>query len=91
MTATSNGEALWWISIGIGVVVILCVVVLLSLLAAFVRDIDYHVAVVNIQLDHVIANTTTATDLHEAARLIGGLGAELEEQVNAVSSGTGRL
>ena len=39
MTAVSNETALWWIVIAIGVVVAACVVILLSLLAAFVGDI----------------------------------------------------
>jgi hypothetical protein len=90
MAATSDVNALWWISIGIGVTVVLCVIVLLSLLTAFVNDIDHHVAVV-VEVNHVAANTMTSPDLHEAARHIGALGRELETHVQQIASGEGYL
>jgi hypothetical protein len=91
MSATSDVNALWWISIGIGITVVLCVVVLLSLLTAFVNDIDHHVAVVVEEVNHVAANTVTSPDLHEAARLIGALGLELETHVEHLASAAGYL
>jgi hypothetical protein len=91
MAATSDVNALWWISIGIGVTVVLCVMVLLSLLTAFVNDIDRHVAVVVVEVNHVAANTMTSPDLHEAARHIGALGRELETHVQQIASGEGYL
>lgn len=91
MDYTSDVSALWWISIGIGVTVVLCVIVLLSLVTAFVNDIDYHASVVVEEVHHVSGNTVTSPDLHEAARLIGSLGAELESQVEKLEQEDGYL
>lgn len=91
MSGTSDLTALWWIAIGIGVTVVLCVIVLLSLVTSFVNDIDYHVAVVVVQVNHVSGNTITSPDLHTAARLIGSLGAELQTQVDQLEKGVGYL
>ena len=88
MSAVSNETVLWWTVIGIGVVVALCVVVLLSLLTAFVRDIDHHVAVAAVQLQHVVTNTSTYPHGRETARLSNALGVELEAH-NRVLSRTG--
>jgi predicted RecB family endonuclease len=87
----ADQAAAWWISIGIGITVVLCVVVLLSLVTAFVNDIDRHVTVVVAELDHLFDNTATAPDLHEAASLIGALGSELEAHVQSLEEGTGYL
>lgn len=91
MTAVSDNTALWWICLGIGLIVALSVVVLLSLLSAFVGDIDRHVGVVAVQLQHIAANTSTSPHLHETARLIGALGDEVGAHVKALSSTTGPL
>ena len=91
MNVGSDATVLWWISIGIGVTVVLCVIVLLSLVTAFVNDIDYHVSVVVEEVNHVSGNTVTSVDLHEAARLIGSLGSELEAQVAHLESKDGYL
>lgn len=91
MTAVSNETALWWTVIGIGVIVALCVVVLLSLLVAFVRDIDHHVGATAVQLQHVVTNTSTYPHLHETARLVGALGVELQEHSRALASKAGPL
>jgi|GEM_PF-4754296 len=89
MTAVSDTTALWWICIGIGVVVALCVIVLLSLASAFVADIDHHVGVVAIELDHLAANTGSHPHVHETARLIDALGVEVGAHVHALSSTRG--
>jgi voltage-gated potassium channel Kch len=91
MHQTSDTAAAWWISIGIGITVVLCVIVLLSLVTAFVNDIDFHVDVVVEEVNHVSNNTVTSPDLHEAARLIGALGVELETHVERLENGTGYL
>ena len=91
MTAVSNEVALWWIFIGIGVVVALCVVILLSLLAAFVRDIDHHVGMAAVQLQYVVSNTGTYPHLHETARLVGALGVELQAHNQVLARRTGPL
>ncbi|WP_183097966.1 hypothetical protein [Nocardioides pelophilus] len=91
MTAVSDTTALWWICIGIGIVVALVVVVLLCLLSAFVGDIGHHVGVVAVRLDHLDANTGSYPHLHETAQLIHALGVEVGAHVQALSSKTGPL
>lgn len=89
MNAVSDTAALWWITIGIALVVTLCVIVLLSLLTAFVRDIDRHVGVVAVALGHVAANTGTVPHLQETVRLIDALGTEVGAHISALSGRAG--
>jgi len=91
VSAVNNETILWWIVIGIGVVVVACVVILLSLLTAFVKDIDHHVGIVAVQLQHVLANTSTYPHVQETARLVSALGVELQAHSNALSTATGPL
>lgn len=89
MSAIDDATVLWGTCIGIGVVVALCVVVLLSLLSAFVGDIDRHVSVVAAQLQRVADNTGASPHVHETARLISALGVEVGEHVKTLSRRTG--
>ncbi|KRA27232.1 MULTISPECIES: hypothetical protein [unclassified Nocardioides] len=91
MTAVDNETALWWILIGIGVAVTLCVVVLLSLLSAFVRDIEHNVRAAGAQLGHLANNTGTHPHVHQTAQLISALGVELQAHNAALSRTTGPL
>lgn len=85
MNAISDNAALWWITIGIALVVTLCVVVLLSLLTAFVRDIDRNVGTVAATLGHVASNTGTVPHLQETVRLVDALGTEVGAHISALS------
>lgn len=85
MNAISDNLTLWWIAIGIGVVVALCVIVLLSLVSAFVSDIDRNVDVVARGLLHVSGNTGSSPALHDTAGLISALGDELAAHEQALS------
>lgn len=85
MNPVSDSTVLWWIAIGIGLVVVVCVIVLLSLLSAFVKDIDERVNVVAVQLINVVGNTGTSPHVHEAARLVEALGVEVGAHVKALS------
>jgi hypothetical protein len=57
----------WWICLGLGVVLILAVIVLLSLLSAFVRDIDDRVLDAWETAERLAANTATTWMLDQAA------------------------
>lgn len=72
----------WWVLVGIGVVVIVCVVILLSLLTVLVRDIDHHVADVEVEVEGGAKNTSSSPLLGNAADLIGDLGRELGHHAN---------
>lgn len=91
MEAMTNVAALWWIAIGVGVVVVLCVIVLLSLLSAFVGDIDRNVDTVARHILRVKDNTATSPHLHHTAALIEALGVELAAHEHALSTRTGPL
>lgn len=81
----SSGQDFWWISIGVTAVVVVCIVVLLSLLLAFVNDIRRHVGEVLSWVRVGSANTAATGELARAARLIGELGEELGQHVTVLS------
>lgn len=86
MNAPDPNFMAWWITIGIGVVVAVCVVILLSLLRSFVTDIDKNVDVVARGLLHVSGNLTgTPTNLQQTAGLVAALGEELAAHERALS------
>jgi hypothetical protein len=71
---------IWWSALGAGLVVIASVVILLSLLSAFVHDIERHLRGASREAGG-IADAIHGSDLiGEAARLIHNLGTELELQ-----------
>lgn len=87
-----TGEALaapqnnfWWIAVGIALVVIVCVIILLSLLLAFVKDIDRHVTAVETEVLGAASNIGTSPMLTQAADLIGELATELERHITLLT------
>jgi hypothetical protein len=71
----------WWMAMGMALVVIVCVIILLSLLGAFVADIEENVESVTIAVTDLAHNTNASPLLPEAARLIGELGAAVGRHV----------
>jgi Na+/H+ antiporter NhaD/arsenite permease-like protein len=67
----------WWITLGLGVVVIIAVIVLLSLLVALVKDIDRNLLEAWETATKVAANTATTWMLQQA----GSRADELAEEV----------
>lgn len=78
---------LWWAALGSGLVVIACVVILLSLLVAFVRDIERHLRAAAEQACGIAAQVGAGSLIGESAQLIHDLGSELELQVAVLSGG----
>jgi hypothetical protein len=76
----------WWVLIGIAVVVIACVIALLSLLSALVKDISRHVADVEVEVVAGSANTSASPFLGGAADRIADLGVELSRHVDLLSA-----
>lgn len=76
---------IWWSALGAGLVVIVCVVILLSLLSAFVRDIHRNLQVAAIQSRGTAEHMSAGGLIIESARLIKNLGDELELQVSVVA------
>jgi ABC-type uncharacterized transport system permease subunit len=71
----------WWIAIGIGLAVTVCVIILLSLLLAFVRDIDRHVTAVEAEIHGTVSHIGASPLLVQTADLIGELATEMERHV----------
>lgn len=78
-------QTLWWLVIGIGVVVVLCLVILMSLLRGLITDIDTYAANVASEVHGLAENTATSGLLERAAAAIGQLGAELERHLAVLS------
>lgn len=73
----SNELTMWWIAVGIGLVVILVVIALLSLLLKIVRDIDTGVEDVWDMATRMAANTATTWQLNTTANTLDKLKTEL--------------
>jgi len=83
---------IWWVTLGLGLVVIIAVIVLLSLLVALVKDIDTNVRQVWDVATRVAANTATTWMLQQTATRVEDLGREVDNHVRALSSlGGGRV
>lgn len=68
---------MWWVTLGIGLVVSLVVIVLLSLLVAFVNDIGRNVGGILDTAGGIAGNTSKIPALGETAELTGVLRDEL--------------
>jgi len=93
MTARHLDEArleIWWSALGAGLVVIACVVILLSLLYAFVRDIERHLQVASSEARGIAEAIHHSDLIGKSARLIHDLGTELELQVAVLARDGGR-
>ena len=77
---------MWWVSIGIGFVVCLVVIVLLSLLLAFVNDIDRDVKSILDTAGGIAGNTTKIPALAQTAELGGVLRDELGRHAATLGS-----
>lgn len=75
--------AFWWITLGLGLVVIIAVIVLLSLLVSFVKDIDRNVREVWDTATRVAANTATTWMLQQAAARTEELAEEVQRHAMA--------
>jgi isochorismate hydrolase len=83
------GLEIWWAALGAGLVVIACVVILLSLLTAFVRDIKRYLLAATRHADSISEHLRAVSLIGESAGLIHDLGDELELQVAVVARSSG--
>jgi hypothetical protein len=77
---------MWWISLGIGGVVVLVVVVLLSLLTLFVGDIERGVDTILQTAGGIAGNTSKIPALGQTAELTGVLRDELGRHAAVLGS-----
>ena len=81
----------WWITLGMGAVVIIAVIVLLSLLVSFVNDIDENVKDVWDTATRLAQNTATTWMLNQCAVRTEELGTEVGRHVELLAAlGGGR-
>ncbi|MCA1844738.1 MAG: hypothetical protein LC792_16405 [Actinobacteria bacterium] len=82
----------WYITLGLGLVVIIAVIVLLSLLSSFVNDIDRNVKDTWDTATTLARNTATTWMLNQTATLTETLGEEVDRhaELMAALGGHGR-
>jgi len=78
--------SMWWITLGMGAVVVLVVVVLLSLLVTFVNDVDRGVDRILGSAGGIAGNTSKIPALGQTAELAGVLRDELRRHADTLGS-----
>lgn len=81
---------LWWITLGLGAVVIAVVIVLLSMLIALVVDIDRNVLETWETATRVAANTATTWMLNQTATITTDLKTEVGRHAELLAAKGGR-
>jgi hypothetical protein len=79
-------QAMWWVSIGIGFVVVLVVITLLSLLIGLVRDIDRDVKNLWNTATRLARNTATTWMLQQTGTATAALRDETARHAQALGS-----
>ena len=77
---------IWWVNLGLAVVVEIAVIVLLSLLVAFVRDIDVNVREVWDTATRLAANTATTWMLQQTATRAEDLATEVDRHIELLQA-----
>lgn len=89
LTVTSQEKIFWYVALGIGLVVILVVIALLSLLSSIVRDIDDGVYKLWTVTKRVAINTTGMYQLAGTASILRALREEALRQDKLLSERNG--
>jgi hypothetical protein len=79
LDVASEHVTFWWVTLGLGAVVISAVILLLSLLVTFVDDIDKNVREAWDTATRVAQNTATTWMLNQTASLTNDLRAEVKQ------------
>ena len=92
LALASEHITFWWITLGLGLVVIVAVIVLLSLLSSFVHDIDRNVKDTWDTATTLARNTATTWMLNQTATLTEELDEEVGRHADLLAdlSGGGR-
>jgi hypothetical protein len=86
LAVTSEHVTFWWITLGLGSVVISAVILLLFLLEVYVRDLDAGVQRVWDMAARVATQTATTWMLPKTVELVGELGNEVQRHVDFLAS-----
>jgi F0F1-type ATP synthase membrane subunit b/b' len=73
---TSTQESLWWVTLGLAVIVLLAVAAFLTLLVSLVRTIEERVDQIRETLDQAEANTSDSALIAETADRVDAVLAE---------------
>lgn len=84
LALASEHVTFWWITLGLGLVVIIAVIVLLSMLVSLVKDIDRNVRETWETATRVAANTATTWMLQQAASRTEELAEEVQRHAQLV-------
>lgn len=77
---------IWWVTLGLGLVVEIAVIVLLSLLVSLVNDIDVNVKEAWETATRVAANTATTWMIQQAGARAEELGREVDRHTELLGS-----
>lgn len=86
LALASEHVTFWWITLGLGAVVISAVILLLFLLELYVRDLEAGVQRVWDMAARVATQTATTWMLPKTVELVGELGNEVQLHVDFLSS-----
>ena len=86
LALASEHTTFWWITLGLGAVVISAVILLLFLLELYVRDLDEGVQRVWDMAARVATQTATTWMLPKTVDLVGELGEEVQRHVDFLTS-----
>ncbi len=67
LSLTSTQESLWWVTLGLGLIVLLAVAALLTLLVTLVSTIENRVDLIRSTLDQAESNTSDSALIAETA------------------------
>ncbi len=81
---------MWWVTLGLGAVVIIAVIVLLSLLISLVDDIDKNVREAWETATRLAANTATTWMLQQTISRTAELDAEVQRHAQLLNAQGGR-
>jgi F0F1-type ATP synthase membrane subunit b/b' len=76
LALTSTQESLWWVTLGLAVIVLLAVAAFLTLLVSLVRTIEERVDQIRETLDQAEANTSDSALIAETADRVDAVLAE---------------
>ena len=86
LALASEHVQFWWITLGLGAVVISAVILLLFMLELYVRDLEAAVQRVWDMAARVATQTATTWMLPKTVELAGELGAEVQRHVDFLES-----
>lgn len=86
LALASDHVTFWWITLGLGAVVISAVILLLFLLEVYVRDVDAGVQRAWDMAARVATQTATTWMLPKTVELVGELGAEVQRHADFLVS-----